>query len=305
MHSFLTLIIKQSVMAPNVNFTLVDPVGQNLAFRIRSFEDDNGFRTVQRNPFSSIIWIKEGKGKLQVDFTGYPLQKDSVLFLSPFQPFVMEASSSAKGLIIDFHSDFFCLLKHQKEAAFCGLLFNNIYDPPFITLSNREAALFELLTEQMIEEVQKNELAQHELLVSTLKIMMIHSCRLRLDQQASARESLPENDRPFVLQELKDAIDKHYKEKRSASDYAAVLNVSLKALAKITKLYFNKTLTDLISERIVIEAKRDLYMTTKQVKEIAYDLGFKDEYHFSRYFKNSTTVSPQTYRKTLRPSLSQ
>jgi AraC-like DNA-binding protein len=290
-------------MALGVNLTLVNPVDQQLAFRIRSFDDDSGLSEVQRQPFSSILWVKEGAGNLQVDFAAYDLQKDAVLFLSPFQPFSIKAETSVKGLIIDFHTDFFCLMKHQKEAAFCGLLFNNIYDPPFITLSDKEAALFELLTEQLIEEVQKNELAQHELLVSILKIMMIHSCRLRLVQQASARESLQENDHPYVLQNLKEAIDKHFREKHSANEYAEVLNISAKALAKITKQHFNKTLTDLIAERIVIEAKRDLYMTTKQVKEIAYDLGFKDEYHFSRYFKNNTTVSPVIYRKTLKPSM--
>jgi AraC-like DNA-binding protein len=290
-------------MALGVNLTLVNPVDQQLAFRIRSFDDDSGLSEVQRQPFSSILWVKEGAGNLQVDFAAYDLQKDSVLFLSPFQPFSIKAETSVKGLIIDFHTDFFCLMKHQKEAAFCGLLFNNIYDPPFITLSDKEAVLFELLTEQLIEEVQRNELAQHELLVSILKIMMIHSCRLRLVQQASARESLQENDHPYVLQNLKEAIDKHFREKHSANEYAEVLNISAKALAKITKQHFNKTLTDLIAERIVIEAKRDLYMTTKQVKEIAYDLGFKDEYHFSRYFKNNTTVSPVIYRKTLKPSM--
>jgi AraC-like DNA-binding protein len=289
----------------DVNLTLVSPVDQNLAFRIRSFEDDSKFRQVQRNPFSSIVWVKEGVGKLQVDFTGYDLQKNSVLFFSPFQPYFIEATSPAKGLIIDFHTDFFCLLKHQKEAAFCGLLFNNIYDPPFITLSAREAGLFDILTGQLIEEVQKSEMAQHELLVSTLKIMLIHSCRLRIEQQASARTSLPENDHLYLIQNLKEAIDKHFREKHSATDYAEVLNISPKALAKITRLHFNKTLTALIAERIVIEAKRDLYMTRKQVKEIAYDLGFKDEYHFSRYFKNNTTVSPQLYRKTLKPSMQQ
>jgi len=290
-------------MAPGVNHTLVNPVDQQLAFRIRSFDNDSRLSEVQRQPFSSILWVKEGAGNLQVDFAAYDLQKDSVLFLSPFQPFSIKAETFVKGLIIDFHTDFFCLMKHQKEAAFCGLLFNNIYDPPFITLSDKEAALFELLTEQIIVEVQKNELAQHELLVSTLKIMMIHSCRLRLEQQASARESLQENNHPYVLQNLKEAIDKHFREKHSANEYAEVLNISAKALAKITKQHFNKTLTDLIAERIVIEAKRDLYMTTKQVKEIAYDLGFKDEYHFSRYFKNNTTVSPVIYRKTLKPSM--
>ena len=70
-------------------------------------------------------------------------------------------------------------------------------------------------------------------------------------------------------------------------------------MAKITKLHFNKTLTDLISERIIIEAKRELYLTNKAVKEIAFELGYEDEYYFSRFFKNNVDISPQVYRDTV------
>ena len=43
------------------------------------------------------------------------------------------------------------------------------------------------------------------------------------------------------------------------------------------------TAATLISERIIIEAKRELYLTNKTVKEIAYGLGYDDEYYFSRF----------------------
>jgi AraC family transcriptional regulator, transcriptional activator of pobA len=78
------------------------------------------------------------------------------------------------------------------------------------------------------------------------------------------------------------------------------LNVSLKTLGRIVKNHYQKTLTEIISERIVMEAKRELNLTSKTIKEIAYDLGFKDEYHFSRYFKNKVKVSPQLFRNSLR-----
>ncbi|MEO8405410.1 MAG: helix-turn-helix domain-containing protein, partial [Chitinophagaceae bacterium] len=59
------------------------------------------------------------------------------------------------------------------------------------------------------------------------------------------------------------------------------------------------TLTHLIAERIIIEAKRELFMTSKAVKEIAYELGFTDEYYFSRFFKTNAEISPQHYRETV------
>lgn len=68
---------------------------------------------------------------------------------------------------------------------------------------------------------------------------------------------------------------------------------------KLPKNHFNKTITNLISERIIIEAKRELYLTNKAVKEIAFELGYDDEHYFSRFFKNIADVSPQMYRDTI------
>ena len=282
--------------------SLVNAEDKNLAFRIRHLEDDTTVKTVERQSFSSIILIREGHGSFKVDYSTFEVGEGMVLFLSPFQPFALTAPTGIKGVCIDFHPEFFCLLKHQKEIAFCGLIFNNIYDPPFITVSETEMSLFNILIAQLIEEVQKKELAQYELLVSILKIFMIHASRIKMQQRVSAEIPVSDQEHPFILQNLKDAIDAHFREKHSASEYAEVLNISPKSLAKITKTHLNKTLTDLIAERIVLEAKRDLYMTVKPVKEIAFDLGFKDEYHFSRYFRNNTSVSPQIYRNSLRTS---
>ena len=55
----------------------------------------------------------------------------------------------------------------------------------------------------------------------------------------------------------------------------------------------------MIAERIIIEAKRELYLTNKTVKEIAYELGYNDESYFSRFFKTNADVSPQLYRETV------
>ncbi len=128
---------------------------------------------------------------------------------------------------------------------------------------------------------------------------MITASRLRREQQPQAINTIADQKEPFILQNLKDAIEKDFRTNHSAIDYAQSLNISAKALAKITKTYFNKTLTDLISERIIIEAKRELYLTNKAIKEIAYELGYNDEYYFTRFFKTNADISPQMYRDTV------
>jgi AraC family transcriptional regulator, transcriptional activator of pobA len=279
--------------------TLVNPQNGNLAFKLFSFEGNSCFDHVQRYNYYSVIWITEGSGRLRVDVSAYDFAGSNMFFFSPCQPFMTEQAAGIKGIALHFHPDFFCVYKHQAEVACNGVLYNNIYEPPFISIDEPSAAAINPLLQQMIAELQNPALAQYELLVSYLKILLITATRIKVAQQPMAMAQAASIKEPFVLQNLKDAIETNYRTKHSASDYAAMLNISAKALAKVAKNYFSKTVTDLIAERIIIEAKRELYLTEKPVKQIAYELGYNDEFYFSRFFKNNTAISPQLFRETV------
>lgn len=279
-------------------YTLINQLSKHLAFKVCKLEDSTHLQELQRMNYYTMVLITEGEAKLRAELSTYDVKENALICLALYQPFQLEMQH-AKGFVIHFHPDFFCIYKHHNEVACNGILFNNIYQPPFHHLVPAETAKLLVLIEQMREELKEEALAQQELLSSYLKIFLITASRSRLEFTGETRVQgeLPEG--PFVLQKLKDAIEANFKEKHSASDYAGLLNISAKALAKITKTHFNKTLTSMISERIISEAKRELYLTSKPVKAIAFELGFGDEYYFSRFFKNNVNVSPQIYRSTV------
>jgi len=281
-----------------MNYTLINPQNGHLAFKILHFENRNHFDHVQRLGYYSMILILEGNGNLKADFSDYVFKKNTLMCFSPYQPFMLDMAV-LQGICLHFHPDFFCIHKHQQEVACNGVLFNNIYNPPFIEITAQQVSYFVSLIEQMKEEMQNGDLAQSELLISQLKFFLIKASRIKIEQNPEVQNAYGENKQPFILQNLKEAIETHFKEKHSASEYANLLNISAKSLAKICKNHFNKTLTDMISERIIIEAKRELYLTSKTIKEIAYELGYQDEYYFSRFFKTNADISPQIYRETI------
>jgi AraC family transcriptional regulator, transcriptional activator of pobA len=281
------------------SFTLVNPLNGNLAFKVAYFEGNSSFDHIQRLNYYSLILIKEGTAALKADFSEYEVGKNYLLSFSPYQPYMLSQAKNLKGITIHFHPDFFCIHKHHKEVACHGVLFNNIYQPPFTILPKDDGDRFDSIIEQIKIEMKNPELAQYELLVSYLKIILISASRQKVSQSEIAQVAVADSKEPFILQNLKDAIEEHYRTKHSANDYAEILNITPKALAKVAKNYFNKTLTNLISDRIIIEAKRELYLTSKTVKEISYHLGFNDEHYFSRFFKNNAEVSPQLYRETV------
>jgi len=283
---------------PNT-YTLTDPANGNLAFKILYFDDNSYFDHIQRNNYYSVIWIKSGAGTLKSDFSSYDYAANMLLAFTPYQPFMLGTAEPLSGVALQFHPDFFCIHKHHKEVSCSGILFNNIYHPPFVRIDEQHATTFTTLLDNIRAEIQHKSLAQYDILVSYLKIFLITASRIKAEQQSVDEQKALNSKEPFILQNLKDAIEANFKIKHSAGEYADLLNISAKALARITKNYFDKTLSNLIAERIVIEAKRELYLTNKPVKEIAYELGYEDEYYFSRFFKANADVSPQLYRDTV------
>jgi len=277
-------------------FTLVDPHNGNPVFKLLLFEDNEIFSQLQRDNCFSLIWVKEGNGTCRVDFNEFIYTKNCLFTFSPYQPYMLTSENPLNGYAIYFHSDFFCIYKHHKEVSANGILYNNLYQPPYTRLNETAIPKVQTLCDQIKSELLNPGLAQAELLVSYLKIFLIIAARLRVEQQQVISDSGIESKESVVIQKLKDAIELNFKTKHSPGEYAELLYISPRSLAKITKLHFNKTPGELISERIIIEAKRELYLTGKSIKEIAWELGYEDEYYFSRFFKVNTSQSPQLYR---------
>jgi len=278
-------------------FTLVNPQTKALAFKIYAFEDDSYFNKLNNFNYYSILLITKGSGEIQAESSKFNFSSNCVLCFSVYQPFMLKAKGELKGVLINFHPDFFCIHKHQPEIACNGVLFNNIYESPVTNLKDQEALSLMVIVDDLKSEMQNAALAQYELLVSYLKIFLINASRIKLSRTNVVDFKV--DPEPFILKTLKDNIEEHYRTKHNPGYYSDGLNISTRALNRISKSHFNKTLTNLIAERIVIEAKRELYLTSKSIKAIAYELGFTDEFYFSRFFKSNAMVSPQSYRETV------
>jgi AraC-like DNA-binding protein len=61
----------------------------------------------------------------------------------------------------------------------------------------------------------------------------------------------------------------------------------------------NQTVTELITNRVILEAKRNLTNTSKTVNQVADALGFENYSYFTRLFKKQTGLTPSEFRKNL------
>ncbi|OMP76369.1 response regulator transcription factor [[Flexibacter] sp. ATCC 35208] len=271
-------------------YTLVSSRTGNMAFRVSRLEEGALLQEQKGYNYYSILLVTKGSGQLYE----YTFQENTLLALGLYQPF--QVKGDIEGVLINFHPDFFCIYQHEEEVACNGVLFNNIYALPLMQLQVDEMASLMNIVRQIEQEMSRPALAQYEVVMAFLKIFLINASRMKLERQEVVA---PVGNEPFILQSLKDAIEQYYRKEHSPGYYAGLLNITPKALNKLSKTHFNRTLGHLIAERIMTEAKRELYMTAKPVKRIAFELGFNDEFYFSRFFKNNAEVSPLVYREAV------
>lgn len=89
---------------------------------------------------------------------------------------------------------------------------------------------------------------------------------------------------------------------RSVSSYAELLSVTPTHLTRTVKMVSGQTAGEIISDRIMLEAKRKLTFADLPVAEIAYALKFSSTSYFSRFFSAHAGETPKDFRKKMRDS---
>jgi AraC-like DNA-binding protein len=92
-------------------------------------------------------------------------------------------------------------------------------------------------------------------------------------------------------------LEGNYLQVRNIDFYAGKLDISSKRLNQILKEKLGKTGTQIIHDRIILEAKRLIIHSEHTIKEIAYELGFSDRPYFSRFFKKQTGQTAEEFQK--------
>lgn len=271
-------------------------VTQNIAgrFSIRKIEDlFNGTdltHHLHKHDFFFLLVVKKGKGVHEIDFKQYEILPNSVFILRPGQVHRLELKKGSAGFLVEFDPAFYppkhSPLAHQWRKAIARNYCPNIGK----TFNKLQTTL---------EEIQKEFFNQKdnytEAIIANLDLFFIEYVR-----HSSNPKSIANTNNSYIhdrFAEVTAAIENNVAGMKSISDYAKLLNLSPYQLNSVTRSSVGKTVSDLINEQIILEAKRFLLATPLQVKDIADNLGYEDISYFIRFFKKHTSHSPEAFRK--------
>ncbi len=245
--------------------------------------------------YYKIYWIEDGSGTYRIDFEEFTIDGSGIFCLSPGQVFTIESEKVKTAFQIAFDKDFYCVETHGKEIACNGLLFNNVHRATAVSVKEEEKVVFQNLVNQMISEIENKGSSHRDMLETYLRMFLIQTLRLVDTQEAEVQEVTHQQDQ--LAQDFIALVEKHFRQEHTVTGYAEKLFVAPKSLTKRLKVLDYPSPSQIIKDRLVLEAKRQLKFSTKTVKEIAFELGFEDPAYFSRLFSKNAGNSPAQYRQ--------
>jgi AraC family transcriptional regulator, transcriptional activator of pobA len=232
---------------------------------------------------------------VKVDFQSFKLQTDALLFINPKVVFRVSGSGQNQGVLMYFNRDFYCIEIHDQEVACDGILYNNVFEIPFIALDESQSEDIQNIIREIQDEMKNNDASTEEMLRILLKLIILKSTRI-WKQQHQLTQIEQQSDVQF-LRRFSKLVEENYKTHHTVADYAELLFVTPKNLSKKISLVSKTTPNDIIKDRIILESKRLLAHTTKTVKEIAFSLNYEDDAYFIRFFTRHTGLTPVSFRK--------
>ena len=95
-------------------------------------------------------------------------------------------------------------------------------------------------------------------------------------------------------------IDEHYTEPISMKEMAEQAGVSATSFNTRFREILRMTPSEYVLSRRIEHARRLLAQTSKSLAEIAFELGFTDQSHFTKRFRRITGLTPKDYRLRFR-----
>jgi AraC family transcriptional regulator, transcriptional activator of pobA len=268
---------------------------QHSHFHINRLEDVVGHLRFpfapHRQTVSDFIFITKGKSLRSKALDKYSFGSNTFFFLPAYQISTHDSmSKNVEGYYCHFDDELFNRKSINADfiKSFSFLQFNG---NPLVHVSNQSKLYLLELLHRMEKEYKENENWNADLLAVNLLALFTE---LSLVYKS---EITKENAAARITQQYKDQLSLHIHERKSVTEYAALLSVSPNHLNKSVKAITGKSAQELLGEMILLDAKVLLRQTTLSISEIAWKIGKEDPSDFIRFFKSKTGSTPTEYRK--------
>ena len=275
-------------------FDIKNPSNANWFFNIRridtSYQDyDESFP--HQHKFYQFLFFEKANGTHLIDDKEYEVKNKTIHFVSPNHIHHLRVDPGTIGFVCMFKEELF--FAHNESNKFLEEidLFSNWNANPVLQIEKDGFEDLNVLLISLMKEFGSQKMRRNELLLLGLKTFLIKSSRLR-----GSVKNVHISGKRRTIENFLGLVDEYYSENLPVSFYAAKLNITSTYLSRLVNEVYDKSVSEFINDRVVLEAKRIIRLSSKSIKEISFELGFEDPSYFSRFFKKHVQLTPVQYR---------
>lgn len=247
------------------------------------------------------VFLKNIKcGNITYGCQPYDYEDGTLVFVSPGQVYGIDSNGQPmkpSGYALVFHPDLIKgthLGKMIKDYSFFSY---DVHEALHLSKKERKTIIDSL--EKIAEEIEQN-IDKHSktLIVSNIELFLNYCTRF-YDRQFITRNNVNKD----ILVRFEQLLNDYFTSGKGKTDglpsvaYCAdQLHLSANYFGDLIKKETGNTALDYIQSKVIDEAKNKIFDAGKTINEIAGELGFKYQQHFTRLFKQKTGVTPVEYR---------
>ena len=238
-----------------------------------------------------LLFVQRGRATVDVEGRVSEITEPSIQVIAPLCVHGFQFSESIEGYVLTLGAPLVAQLEAQLGAPLSVLTSSACY--PLGADSRSYNTLFAAL----YHEYEGRAPARELVMSSLVNVLMVWISRRGQQTQATVpKAGTDERNRQLLGGYIK-LVEQHFREHLTVETFAHRLNISGVHLNNLCRQLAGKTALQILHERLMLEAKRNLTYTTVSVSQLSDALGFSDPTYFSRFFRRLAGVSPNAFRQ--------
>ncbi len=276
-----------------VNFMADDP-GQGIAIdRLSIVRSDfkpeqqyNEAKESHRDQGHTFHIVEKGRVVIEIDFQRYEVTAPSVVYMHPNQVHrILEFENVTVGSL--------AIKDEDLNPQYLEFLEDIVPVKPLVLTGDGNAVVANLFSISMEFSRQNDSKLHYSLLRDSCNTLVAFLISQLLSQH---KEVITPSRFELISRSFKRLLEENYRTIKRPGEYADKLNISASYLNECVKHVTGFSASENIHERIILEAKRMLFHSSRSVKEISYELGYEDYPYFSKLFAKVAGMSAMSFR---------
>lgn len=238
-----------------------------------------------------ILLVEHGGGDIRIEGQTYDIPPESIIVIPATMVHEIHFRPGTDGIVVTSAVAYASSVSQGDVRLMEGMNAPDVY--PIGGTGIREDAVRDTFA-WLNREYNWSAPGRRVSIMALFIRVMVSIMRLR---SVRTTASAAAGDRNYdILMRYKELVEQNFQNEKLMEFYAGKIGVSPQRLNQACKARSGKTASELLHERIIIEAKRFLLYVDMTVAEIGYELGFDDPAYFSRFFSQRVGQPPGNYR---------